>query len=125
MNFIRFNSIFVHPVRFLIVAFVCTLLFFSSAFPAAAMESSSSSSSPKDGEVNLNEIQRKTDKTVYDPPMTLEKIQERSEGGINEVQGAADVGKMEGSGDFQQTPGSQQSRSVIDNVKGMVNNLKK
>jgi hypothetical protein len=116
MNFIHFNSIFVHPLRFLLVAFVCTLLFFSSAFPVAAM--GRSPSSPSKGEVNLNEIQRKTDETVSDPPITIEEIQKRSQGGINEVQGAADANKMNNPANSEQAP------SVIDDVKEALTNLK-
>ncbi|ELR98245.1 hypothetical protein [Gloeocapsa sp. PCC 73106] len=96
MNFISFNSIFAHSVRFLVATFACAWLFFSSASPAAAMPNFPSR--PSDGEVNLNEIQRRTDKTISDPPMTLEQVQKRSQGekgGINEIQGAADINKME------------------------------
>ncbi len=119
MNFTRFNSIILHPVRFLIVAFAFTVLFFSSALPAAAL--GSSPSSPTDGEQHLNEIQRKTEQAVIDPPMNLKEIQKRSQarkGGINEIQGAADINKMS-------TPeNSKQATSVIDEVKGALRNLK-
>ena len=120
MNSIRVNSIFKYSVRFLLTAFVCTLFFISSAFPAAAV--SRVPSDPTKGETKLGEIQRLTDESVYAPPMTLEEIQERSDpekGGINEVQEAADIGKMK-------TPAnSQQETTVVDVVKGMLNKVEK
>ncbi|NJK49417.1 hypothetical protein HC931_15785 [Candidatus Gracilibacteria bacterium] len=95
MNNIRLNSISKNAVRIIVAAFTCALLFFSSAYPAAAI--GSQKSDPTQGEANLNDIQRMTDTSVPNPPLTLKEVQERTQpekGGLNEVQGAADLDKM-------------------------------
>lgn len=111
MKFVRFNSLFVKSVQFVMAAFVCTLIFFSAVFPAAA---TSYPSSPTKGEDQLTEIQRRTDVSAYDPAMTMEEIQKRQEpekGGINEIQGAADIDKMKN----PQT--SRDIKTPIDTIK--------
>jgi len=118
MNLTRFYSLILSPVRFLVVAFACTLIFFSSALPAAAIVNSPSS--PYKGEEHLNEIQKRTDQAVIDPPLSLKEIQkgqQAQKGGLNEVQGAADLNKMS-------TPeNSGQATSVIDEVKEALRNF--
>lgn len=109
MNFI------LHTIRFLVTAFACALLFFSSAYPAAAI--GSTKSNPSEGEVNLNKIQQKTDETIQAPPTTLREVQERSQGGLNEVQGAADANKM------KNPENSQKATSFIDEVKGTLKDI--
>lgn len=97
------------PVRFLIVAFTCALLFLSSTFPAFAIDSYQSN--PKEGTTQLLEIQRKTDKIAKSAPLGLDKVQKESNKGLNEVQGDADIDKQ------KRPSNSQSSTSSEDNVK--------
>ncbi|MBN3963666.1 hypothetical protein [Nostoc sp. NMS8] len=104
-------SIF-RPVRFLVVAFTCALVLFSNAFPAFAIDSYQSK--PTEGTTQLLDIQRKTDEAAKEPPQGLEKVQEESNKGLNEVQGDADI-------DQQKNPGNSQSaKSVEENVKNLL-----
>lgn len=120
MNFNRVNLIITQSTRFLIVAFACTVIFFASALPVFAI--GSAPSNPTKGEVSLDKIQEKTDISTYDPPITIEEIQKRSQaekGGINEIQGTADANKMKNSGN------SQQANTAIDNIKDLFKKAEK
>jgi flagellar motility protein MotE (MotC chaperone) len=100
------------PVRFLVVAFTCALLLFSNAFPAFAIDSYQSE--PTEGTTQLLEIQRKTDEAAKEPPQGLKKVQEESNKGLNEVQGAADIDKQ------KRPENSQGATSAEDNVKNLL-----
>ncbi|MGD2184286.1 hypothetical protein [Lusitaniella coriacea] len=101
---------FFRPVRFLIAAFVCTILFFGSAFPAVA-----ATSSPTQGEASLNQVQKETDKFSTKSPRERQprSVQETAADakGLNAVQGRADKEKMNTPED------SQDANSVEDMVK--------
>jgi hypothetical protein len=64
-------------------------LFISNTFPAQA-----ATSNPRDGEANLNEIQRKTDDVGYSNPQNIHEVTKEAQKGLNEVQGDADKDKM-------------------------------
>ncbi len=100
------------PVRFLVVAFTCALLLFSNAFPAFAIDSYQSDTT--EGTTQLLEIQRKTDKAAKEPPQGLKKVQEESNKGLNEVQGAADIDKQ------KRPENSQGATSVEENIKNVL-----
>ena len=93
MRHIHFNlSGLMRPVRFLIAGFICALLLFSNALPAF-----SATSKPTEGEANLTEIERKSQEAVagkspYD--FDINKQQEETHPGLNEIQGTADIDKM-------------------------------
>jgi hypothetical protein len=102
-------------IRYLLVVLVCGLLVFSQVLPANAKQNVKSS--PYEGEANLNAIQAETDETVYDPPMSLKEIQQRTgKGGLNELQGTADADKMK-------NPENSQGSSIIEEVKGALEDL--
>jgi hypothetical protein len=103
------------PVRFLVVAFTCALLLLSSAFPAFAIDSYQSKST--EGESQLLDIQRETDEAAKKPPAGLKEVQKKSNEGLNEVQGAADIDK-------QKNPGnSQSSTTVEENAKKFLDKI--
>ncbi|MEH1967189.1 MULTISPECIES: hypothetical protein [unclassified Nostoc] len=101
-----------HPVRFLVVAFTCALLLLSSAFPAFAIDSYQSD--PTEATTQLLDIQRKTDEAAKEPPQGLKKVQEESNKGLNEVQGAADIDKQ------KRPENSQGATSVEENIKNVL-----
>ncbi|MEH2056651.1 MAG: hypothetical protein V7K97_10950 [Nostoc sp.] len=107
-------SIF-RPVRFLVVAFTCALILLSNAFPAFAIDSYQSN--PKEGTTQLLDIQRKTDKAATEPPAGLEKVQEESNKGLNEVQGDADIDKQ------KRPENSQSATSSEENVKNFLEKI--
>ncbi|MBW4646449.1 MAG: hypothetical protein KME23_26235 [Goleter apudmare HA4340-LM2] len=106
-----FQSI-LRRVRFLMVAFTCTLLFLSSTSPAFAIESYQSDT--REGPAQLLEIQRKTDEIAKSAPPGLSKVQEESNKGLNEVQGDADIDKQ------KRPENSQSATSVEENVKNFL-----
>ena len=86
-----FNTLknwFQSSVRLIVTGFICGLLFVSSAFPAQA------ASNVTEGEANLNRIQKETDEVAESTPRGIKEITEKAQGGLNEVQGAADKDKM-------------------------------
>jgi len=103
------------PVRFLVVAFTCALLLLSSAFPAFAINSYQSD--PTEATTQLLETQRETDEVAKSPPPGLKEVQKKSNEGLNEVQGAADIDKQ------KRPSNSQSSTSVEENVKNFLDKV--
>jgi hypothetical protein len=105
----QIKSFFKTSVRFLIVTVLATILLISSAFPAAA-----ATSRPEEGEANLNEIQKRTDDIAKQAPPSLKDVQKGTEeGGLNEVQGKADIEKMVKPGDAKEA-----APPIVEEVKG-------
>ncbi|OYD90320.1 hypothetical protein CDG76_31875 [Nostoc sp. 'Peltigera membranacea cyanobiont' 210A] len=103
------------PVRFLVVAFTCALVLFSNAFPAFAIDSYQSN--PTEGTTQLLDIQRKTDEAAKEPPQGLKQVQEESNKGLNEVQGAADIDKQ------KRPENSQGATSVEEKAKNLLEKI--
>ncbi|EKQ67090.1 hypothetical protein OsccyDRAFT_4912 [Leptolyngbyaceae cyanobacterium JSC-12] len=104
------------PVRFLVIAFACALLFFSSAFPATAANTTSPSK-PSEGETQLKKIYDESEKVLDSGLDSIEEISKRAQRGINEVQGSADMGKMS-------TPeNSQDATTFKDQVKRVLDKV--
>ncbi|NJO41849.1 MAG: hypothetical protein HC769_03085 [Cyanobacteria bacterium CRU_2_1] len=117
MNFARFNTIVARSIRFVVIAFVCTLLFVSNALPAAAI--GSTPSKPSEGSVRLDEVQRKSEEVTKADPMNLEETQREANRGINEVQGDADKDQMyRPENSRQATSAAEQVRDALENVTG-------
>jgi hypothetical protein len=89
---IRFNLSKLCPLRWLLAAFVAGVLFLSTAFPAAAI--SSTPSDPTKGEAPINDIYEKSEDVLKVEPRTQGELKDEAERGLNEVQGAADIDKM-------------------------------
>jgi hypothetical protein len=85
----KLNNWLKSSIRLVLTVIVCGLLFISNTFPAQAV-----TSNPRDGEANLNEIQRRTDDVGYSDPQGLDEVVKQSNKGLNEVQGDADKDKM-------------------------------
>jgi hypothetical protein len=115
MKIIALVSSLLRPVRFLIVAFTCTLLFVSNTFPAFAIESYQSH--PEEATTQLLETQRKTDEVGRSAPPGLQEVQDKSNKGLNEVQGDADIDKM------KRPENSQSSTSVEEEVGNFLNKV--
>ncbi len=96
MRFIRLNlSALLRPVRFFLAASICALVLISYALPAYS--AGAMMSSPGSGEANLTEIERKSQEAVAGTKPSdfdINKQQEETHPGLNEIQGAADYDKM-------------------------------
>jgi hypothetical protein len=69
------------------------------------------------GTVQLDEIEKKAEESIDSPATSLETIEERSKGALNEVQGdAADRNKMNRSND-QKLPVVKQTEKVLNKMK--------
>jgi hypothetical protein len=69
------------------------------------------------GTVQLDEIEKKAEESIDSPATSLETIEERSKGVLNEVQGdAADRNKMNRSND-QKLPVVKQTEKVLNKMK--------
>ncbi|HLO85413.1 MAG TPA: hypothetical protein VK203_10470 [Nostocaceae cyanobacterium] len=112
MNFLLFS---LRQFRYLVVLFACTLIFLFSTLPAFAI--SSYQSEPTEGTTQLLETQRKTDEAAKSPPIGLRETQEKTKGGLNEVQGTADFEKM------KRPENSQSATSVEQEVRGFLEKI--
>ncbi len=105
------------PIRFVIVAFTCALIFLSSTFPALAISSYQSDS--REGTTQLLEIQRKTDEIAKSAPPGLEKVQKESNKGLNEVQGDADIDKQKRPDNSQNATSTEQEvEKFLEKARG-------
>ncbi len=113
---IRFNMSALRPVRFLVAACICALLLFSNAFPVSAdpVNPTSGKSSVKQGEANLQSIEKEAQKAVLKDPYSQEETTNRANQGLNEIQGAADVDQM------NRPENSQDAISVEDKSKNFL-----
>jgi hypothetical protein len=113
----RFNLSNLRPVRFLLAAFVATLLFFTNAFPALAI--SSSPSNPRSGEAPINTIFEKSEDVLKAEPRTQDELQSEANEGINEIQGAADADKMSTPGNSQDAvTAKEQVEHALERITG-------
>lgn len=113
MKIIRSYLSALRPVRFLIIGITCALLFFSNAVPAFAI--SSEKSNPTEATDQLLETQKRTDELTTQPPLgAKEQIEATKGGGLNEVQGKADINKM------KRPENSQGAVSVEDEVNNFL-----
>lgn len=104
MKSIRFNlSALWRSVRLFVAGCVCALILLSNALPAYSLpnpfapKDPPQASSPTKGEDKLLGIEEGAQKTVNRSQDLLsgeEVIKRSNEGGLNEVQGAADIDKM-------------------------------
>lgn len=114
---IRFNLSNLRPVRFLIAAFVATLLFFSNAVPAFAI--STSPSSPTKGEAPINDIYEKSEDVLKGEPRTQAELRDTAAEGVNEVQGAADLDQMNTPENSQDAvTAKEQVERVLEKITG-------
>ncbi len=86
----RFKLPIARLVRFVLVGFVCALLTFAQALPAYAAKSK-----PTQGEAQLKKIEGKSiDILKAGGPTSMKKTIKEANKGLNEVQGDADIDKM-------------------------------
>lgn len=122
MNFARFNVV-LRPVRFLVIAFACSLLLLSNALPVFAANNptagfSSTRSDPTKGEEHLDEIYEKSEEALRAAPGDAQRFVEEANKGLNEVQGAGDVERMKSSEDAQGTTLQEKVGEVLENITG-------
>lgn len=114
------TNLLLRPLRFLVVVFACSLIILSNSLPAFAM--GSSKSKPSDGVVQLDKIEQRSKDALKTPgaPLADEATARANEkGSINEIQGAADVNKMNRPSNSQNaTTPKDQIEKALDKVTG-------
>lgn len=116
MTFDRLKAVLSRSVRFLVIAFACTLMVFSNAFPAAAISSPKSDYS--EGDAHLDMIQEKSEEVLKSRPLSLEQTQSEANKGVNEIQGAADVQDMKTPQNAKGVTAEQQLERALEKVTG-------
>ncbi len=117
MKIFSFCLSMLRPVRFFISCITCALLFFSNVVPAFAI--GSYQSNPTEATDQLLETQKKTDDiSTQAPPGAKEEIEATKGGGLNAVQGDADIEKM------KRPENSQDAVSVEDEVNNFLGKIK-
>lgn len=116
---IRFNLPALHPVRFLIAVCVCAFLVFSYAVPAYSdpVNISGGKSAPQQGETQLKGIEKEAQEAVLDDPYSRKQTADKANSGLNEIQGSADIDKM------NRPENSQQAITVEDKSKNFLEGL--
>jgi TolA-binding protein len=79
-------------MRTVLAVVASVLLIFSAASPAVAF--GNSSSSPAKGTAQMNDLQAESERAVKREPRDLKEVQRKAQEGPNEVQGRADMNKM-------------------------------
>jgi hypothetical protein len=97
--------------RMLLSALLVAMIFVATSLPVMA-----GSSDATQGTVQLDKIQQKTQEAIDSPANSMEKIEERSAGGLNEVQGTADYEKMNNSGNTK-IPAVEKIEKGLDKAK--------
>lgn len=111
-----FYTPLMRSLRFLVIAFTCALLLFVSATPtwAAGM---TSSSKPSDGEAQLKKIYDESEKSLNSGLDSMQEVSKRAQRGVNEVQGGADLDKMNSPENSQDaTTFKDQVKQALDKV---------
>ena len=107
MKFVTVNlSALWHSFRLFVASCACALILFSNALPAYSLpnipnpfapdNAAATPTSPTEGEEQLRGIEAGGQKTVNrsQDPLSGEEVMRKSNEGLNEVQGAADINKM-------------------------------
>jgi hypothetical protein len=111
MKYISVLLSHLNPIQMLLSIALSAVLVFTSGFPVLA-----ASSPVTKGTVQLDKIEQKTEQALDDPATTLETIEERSQGALNEVQGSADRNKMSRSND-KELPVVKQAKKAMNKMK--------
>lgn len=119
MRSIRLNLSALRPVRFLLVAFACAMLFFSTPAYSAPANPTGTRVAPQQGEEKLLGIEKETQEATLKNPLTLEETAEKANKGLNEIQGDADRDKMFNPGNSQgATSVEQAAKEALEKVTG-------
>lgn len=112
----RFTLKTIRPIRALLAFFACAFLMLSNVDPAMAFGFGGAKSSLTDGEVNLTDIERKSQEVLEHGPQSPDDIKKQApgSGGINEIQGTADKDKMKTPENSKGTTFKEQVEKALD-----------
>lgn len=121
MNYNRLAKMVLRLSKTLAIIFTCTLLIFSNVVPAdaAPANTTQTKSDPTKGSERLYGVQEKSEEILRNPPLTMDRVQDESNKGLNEAQGDADINKMSRPSNSQKATSIQEkAEQVLEKVKG-------
>jgi hypothetical protein len=121
MNYNRFAKVILRLTQTLAIMFTCTLLIFGNAIPANAAPANTTQtrSDLTKGSERLDDVQKKSEEILRNPPLSMDRVQKESNEGLNEVQGAADIQEMSRPGNSQKATSIQEkAEQILEKVKG-------
>jgi hypothetical protein len=121
MNHNRFAKILLRLTQTLAIMFTCTLLIFGNAIAADAAPANTTQtrSDLYKGSERLDDVQKKSEEILRDPPLSMKRVQDESNQGLNEVQGAADIQDMNRPSNSQEATSIQdKAERILEKVKG-------
>jgi ABC-type phosphate transport system substrate-binding protein len=121
MNYSRFVKMILRLTQALTIMFTCTLLIFGNAVPAdaAPANTSQAKSNLTKGSERLDDVQKKSEEILRNPPLSMDRVQAESNKGLNEVQGDADIQNMSRPSNSQQATSIQEkAEQILEKVKG-------
>jgi hypothetical protein len=117
MNLTKIKSVLSSSIRFVAIAFACTLILLSNGVPAFAI--GSTPTDPREGSARLDDVQRKSEEILQKPPLNLQETQNEANKGINEIQGNSDANDMNRpSNSHQARSAAEQVTKALENVTG-------
>lgn len=115
MNLSRHFSALSRLIRGLAIVLVCTLVLFTNSYPALAIGTNQAAKT-SEGETRLNEtLENAKDAIRPENALSSEKVIERANRGLNEVQADADVHQM------NRPENSRQATSAAEEVQRALN----
>ena len=121
MNYNRFAKMILRLTQTLAIMFTCTLLIFGNAVSADAIPANTtqSRSDLTKGSERLDDVQKKSEEILRNPPLSMKRVQEESNKGLNEVQGDADIQEMSRPSNSQRATSIQEkAEQILEKVKG-------
>ncbi len=121
MNYNRFAKMILRLTQTLAIIFTCTLLIFGNAVPADAARANTTQakSDLTKGSERLDDVQKKSEEILRNPPLSMERVQDESNQGLNEVQGDADIQDMSRPSNSQKATSIQEkAEQILEKVKG-------
>ncbi|MBW4515776.1 MAG: hypothetical protein KME11_11170 [Timaviella obliquedivisa GSE-PSE-MK23-08B] len=121
MNDSRFGKMVLRLTQVLAIIFTCTLLVFSNGLPVSAAPGNSTQmkSNPTKGSERLDDVQKKSEEALRNPPLDMESVQDESNKGLNEVQGSADIQDMSRPSNSQNaTSIEEKAEQILEKVTG-------
>jgi hypothetical protein len=121
MNYSRFAKMILRLTKTLAIMFTCTLLTFGNAIPANAAPANTTQtrSDLNKGSERLDDVQKKSEEILRNPPLSMDRVQKESNEGLNEVQGSADIQDMSRTSNSQKATSIQEkAEQILEKVKG-------
>jgi hypothetical protein len=121
MNYNRLSKVAMRVAQAITLMFTCALLFVANLAPAnaAPMNNAGANSNLTKGSERLDDVQKKSEEILRNPPMSLDRVVDESNKGLNEVQGDADIQDMNRPSNSRQATSIQdKAEQVLEKVKG-------